>query len=523
VYSLTNLNYSGNGDVTSANDSANTNWTYQYDDFNRLAQATNTSPTPHQVYQYLYDRFGNRWQQNQGQGTNYQIQLTFNANNQINGMIGVNVNPYQYDAAGNLQMDGQNCYSYDAENRLSSVVPKVFVPSTGLWVCGSPGATSARSYLYDPDGRRVAKLQNGSISEQYYYDAGGHMITDADASGNTLRAEIFAGGRHLATWTNNATYFNHADWLGTERVRTNSSGSTCQIISSLPFGDGQNITGACGGGDPSPNHFTGKERDSESGLDNFGARHNASSAGRFLQPDPGPYVWADPQTLNRYAYTRNNPLKFVDPTDKYFAISPSDPHYAQYQAAIADMLLSPRGRAVVAQIARDPRPSFYASGPIQQKPGYSTAGVTTGKEAPSIDIGGTRTSNTKAPIVGTTTTIDFSQLPIVNANAPRVDLQGEDTFIHESYHVSWQLQGATFEESGMLGEAGDIPKSITGPAENFAQTVQSDAAGILNAPGLAVFASQASWQEAGDVLQQGLEQYFRDVAKALAFAGICAF
>jgi RHS repeat-associated protein len=32
--------------------------------------------------------------------------------------------------------------------------------------------------------------------------------------------------------------------------------------------------------------FTGKERDTESGLDNFGARYNASSLGRFMSPDP---------------------------------------------------------------------------------------------------------------------------------------------------------------------------------------------------------------------------------------------
>jgi RHS repeat-associated protein len=55
--------------------------------------------------------------------------------------------------------------------------------------------------------------------------------------------------------------------------------------------------------------FTGKERDSESGLDNFGKRYYASSMGRFSSTDPGPYIWRDPQTLNRYAYTRNNPLR----------------------------------------------------------------------------------------------------------------------------------------------------------------------------------------------------------------------
>lgn len=65
--------------------------------------------------------------------------------------------------------------------------------------------------------------------------------------------------------------------------------------------------------------FTGKERDQESGLDNFGARYFGSSMGRFMSPDfgspmpnsPDPVPWADfenPQTLNLYAYAPNNGL-----------------------------------------------------------------------------------------------------------------------------------------------------------------------------------------------------------------------
>ena len=51
--------------------------------------------------------------------------------------------------------------------------------------------------------------------------------------------------------------------------------------------------------------FTGKERDAESGLDNFGARYYASGLGRFMSPDPlgislGRMI--NPQLLNRYAY-----------------------------------------------------------------------------------------------------------------------------------------------------------------------------------------------------------------------------
>lgn len=63
--------------------------------------------------------------------------------------------------------------------------------------------------------------------------------------------------------------------------------------------------------------FTGKERDSESGLDNFGPRYFGSSLGRFQSPDPL-YIelhrLVDPQQLNLYAYARNNPLTFTDPT-----------------------------------------------------------------------------------------------------------------------------------------------------------------------------------------------------------------
>jgi RHS repeat-associated protein len=63
--------------------------------------------------------------------------------------------------------------------------------------------------------------------------------------------------------------------------------------------------------------YTGKERDSESGNDYFGARYYASSMGRFLSPDPLYFKASrlkDPQALNLYEYSRNNPLIYLDPT-----------------------------------------------------------------------------------------------------------------------------------------------------------------------------------------------------------------
>jgi RHS repeat-associated protein len=63
------------------------------------------------------------------------------------------------------------------------------------------------------------------------------------------------------------------------------------------------------GTDPNHYKFTGKERDAESGLDDFGARYYGSSTGRFMSPDwadrPSavPYaILGDPQSLNLYSY-----------------------------------------------------------------------------------------------------------------------------------------------------------------------------------------------------------------------------
>jgi hypothetical protein len=60
VYSLS-VGYAPNGDVISANDSVNGNWVYVYGNLHRLQ--TSNQNNGQQAYSYVYDRFGNRWQQ----------------------------------------------------------------------------------------------------------------------------------------------------------------------------------------------------------------------------------------------------------------------------------------------------------------------------------------------------------------------------------------------------------------------------------------------------------------------------
>ncbi len=122
----------------------------------------------------------------------------------------------------------------------------------------------------------------------------------------------------LAVNSGRVEYY-HRDALGNVRVVTDENGHVIERHDYLPFGE-ECATGACtanpSGAGGQPRRFTGKERDDETGLDAFGARYYAQHVGRFTTVDPV-YAWRenllDPQRWNRYAYGRNNPLRYVDP------------------------------------------------------------------------------------------------------------------------------------------------------------------------------------------------------------------
>ena len=89
----------------------------------------------------------------------------------------------------------------------------------------------------------------------------------------------------------------------------------CYDADFYPYGAESNVTNTC-----SQNYkWTGKERDAETGNDNFDARYYSSTYGRFLSADwsavPAPVPYANltnPQTLNLYAIVRDNPETYVD-------------------------------------------------------------------------------------------------------------------------------------------------------------------------------------------------------------------
>jgi len=228
--------------------------------------------------------------------TTSNLSATPTTQNQLSG-IGMT-----YDAAGNVTNDGHgNLPTYDAENRISSV--------------------AGVNYYYDADGMRTEK----SSGTKYWYGPGGEVLTETSLSGTISEEYIYFNGQRIARVDrpSGTVHYYFSNLLGSHTMVTNATGTCEQDIDYFPYGGV--ITDHC---PVVAQHykFTAKERDAESGLDNFGARYNASSLGRFMTPDLMGGHYEDPQTLNRYAYVRNNPLRFTDPTglDFYLTCSGKD-------------------------------------------------------------------------------------------------------------------------------------------------------------------------------------------------------
>jgi RHS repeat-associated protein len=183
-------------------------------------------------------------------------------------------------------------------------------------------------------GRRVPKTVGG-VTAQYVYDVGGSVVAEWSGTPGGYngwgKGYVYLGGQLLAQYDNSVspatTFFVHKDHLGTTRLLTKLDQSVQETLDFLPFGEQLNSTST------TTHKFTGKERDTESNLDFFIARYYSSQLGRFLSPDeftggpvdafsandplpPSPLPYADitnPQSLNKYTYTWNNPINFVDP------------------------------------------------------------------------------------------------------------------------------------------------------------------------------------------------------------------
>lgn len=176
----------------------------------------------------------------------------------------------------------------------------------------------------------------------YWRPGGGDTISETNLAGTNLEEYIFFSGRRVARRdvSTNAVHYCFSDHLGSASAVTNATGSSLdENLDYYPFGG---LAPTSTDSVPQSYKFTGKERDAESGLDEFGARYYASNFGRFMTPDWAaratavPYaVFGDPQSLNLYGYVRNDPVSRVDP-DGHGPDTPL-PDLSQHAAGAMDL------------------------------------------------------------------------------------------------------------------------------------------------------------------------------------------
>jgi len=259
---------------------------YVYDSLNRLACAQATGNSTYNQ-SFAFDAYGNLSCTPSSPGC---VNLTYNtATNHIAG--------YTYDAAGNVTNDGTNTYQWDAEGHLIAVIN------------GARVAISTNTY--NALGQRVRDVTQTNTTDEAY-GAGGSLLWRYTGNPNdpNQRAFVPSGGRILAEYYTGGTLFDHPDQLGSITSSTSANGSPCQERLFYPFGELWTGAGNCG------MHQTFAQLpdyDAETDQYNTLFRHYTPN-GRWMRPDPLAGDVTNPQSLNRYAYVRNNPTTLTDPS-----------------------------------------------------------------------------------------------------------------------------------------------------------------------------------------------------------------
>jgi RHS repeat-associated protein len=188
---------------------------------------------------------------------------------------------------------------------------------------------------WDIDNRLIAVTNtvSGQVS-RFYYDADGQRVKRVDPSGTTAyvgqhfevqasagisTSYYYFGSQRVAMRIrpsgsySGTLYWIQGDQLGSASLTTNITGTVVSEQRYYPFGETRWVSGTM----TTDRLFTGQKSENISlvgSLMDFAAREYSPILGRFLSADsivPRP---GDPQSLNRYSYSRNSPLMRIDPT-----------------------------------------------------------------------------------------------------------------------------------------------------------------------------------------------------------------
>jgi RHS repeat-associated protein len=261
--------WDGAGNLTQREDViAQETESFAYDFLDRLTAVS--GPYSHS---YSYDEIGNITSMN---GVYYTY-----GGSKPHAVTAVGDADYTYDANGNMtDRDGQTI-TWDVENR--------------------PVTIGSSAFIYDGNGNRVLKTEGG---ETVLYI---NRYFEKNVTTGVVTTSFYLGDRLVAQREGTTLRYVHQDHLTGTSVMSSDSGTLISGIKYYPFGE------TMSGSVNTDKQFTGQRIDG-TGLYYYGARYYDPIIGRFISSDVFVSDPINPQSLNRYSYVLNNPLKYLDPS-----------------------------------------------------------------------------------------------------------------------------------------------------------------------------------------------------------------
>lgn len=158
--------------------------------------------------------------------------------------------------------------------------------------------------------KEIFRLSPHPLRNVLYIVLAVSMFITAPPFTRTLQASWRDHNMYIGTM--DPVYYYIYDMLGSTQVVTDASGNIVTTVRYDPFGSVFQLQQASGEYQ-TPYLYTGQELDSESGLYYYNARYYNPVIGRFTSADPVVIDPLTPQSLNRYSYVLNNPLRYTDP------------------------------------------------------------------------------------------------------------------------------------------------------------------------------------------------------------------
>src|SRR5437588_1429556 len=198
---------------------------------------------------------------------------------------------YLYDNNGKMisktEGTGKTQFAWDFENRLTQVV----TPSSG-----------SVTYKYDALGHRIQSAPSSGASTNFTYDS--DDVAQDKTSTNVITEYLNGPGidNKIRQKTGSTLYYFAQDQIGSTTALTDSKGALVERQSYDAYGNSAGSTRTRYG-------YTGRERDSLTGLQYNRARFYDPQLGRFISEDPIGLAGG----MNAYVYVGNNVPNAIDP------------------------------------------------------------------------------------------------------------------------------------------------------------------------------------------------------------------